>query len=296
MGEAMKRHVFNGPTMGTRWSVTAYVAAGLDIEALQRALQAGVDQVDANMSTWKPDSALMRLNRAPLGEWVGVPADLFEVIEAGLDIGRRSDGAFDIGMGRTVAAWGFGPDGSLAAERPQAAAVVPTGELLDLETQTCRILKHGEVALDLSGIAKGYGVDVLAGIAAAAGIGHFLAAIDGELSARGGKPDGSAWTIALEKPTEGRREAGALIDLVDGAVATSGDYRHFREIEGERVSHTMDPRTGAPVRNGIASVTVKARCCMDADAWATALMVAGPEAGEALAARAGIESLVLLRG
>lgn len=295
MGEALKRHVFHGPTMGTRWSVTAYVPATVDIDQLQRALQSGVDQVDANMSNWKADSALMRLNHAPLGEWIAVPPDLFEVIATGLDIGRLSGGAFDIGMGRTVAAWGFGPDGSLAGRRPETAPVVPAHDQLELDASGSRIRKRGTLALDLSGIAKGYGVDVLAGIAHAAGIAHFLASIDGELSARGGRPDGSPWTIALEKPVEGRREAGALIELVDGAVATSGDYRHFHEIDGRRVSHTMDPRTGLPVENGIASVTVKARCCMDADAWATALMVAGREAGEALAARAGIESLVLLR-
>jgi FAD:protein FMN transferase len=291
----LDRHVFNGPTMGTRWSVTAYVPVTVDRSMLQRALQAGADQVDAHMSNWKADSALMRLNHAPVGEWTSVPADLFDVIAAGLDIGRRSEGAFDIGMGRLVAAWGFGPDGSLTDRRPDTRAVVPAHQMLELDEAGERIRKHGEVALDLSGIAKGYGVDVLAGMAHAAGIAHFLAAIDGELSARGGKPDGSPWSIALEKPVEGRREAGAVIELIDGAIATSGDYRHFHDVEGQRVSHTMDPRTGLPVENGVASVTVKARCCMDADAWATALMVAGREAGESLAARAGIESLVLLR-
>lgn len=295
MAAALEKHVFNGPTMGTRWAVTAFVPATLDADALQRALQAGVGQVDGNMSNWKADSALMRLNHAPLGEWVKVPADLFEVIEMGLEIGRLSDGAFDIGIGRTVAAWGFGPEGSFAEPHPRRLVTVRAEDALERDEAGVRIRRRAEVAIDLSGIAKGYGVDVLAGIAAAAGIEHFLVSIDGELRARGGKPDGSPWTIALERPEPGIREAGGLIEIVDGAVATSGDYRHYRDIGGERVSHTMDPRTGQPVRNGITSVTVKAATCMEADAWATALMVAGQEDAPRIAARAGIESLMLVR-
>ncbi|OGB02447.1 MAG: thiamine biosynthesis protein ApbE [Burkholderiales bacterium RIFCSPLOWO2_12_FULL_64_99] len=289
------RHALSGPTMGTRWSALFFTPPGVDPGPVQAALQKAVDDVDAHMSTWKPDSDLMRLNRAPVGEPVEVPADLARVLALGLRIGRASGGAFDIGMGDAVHAWGFGPDAAdvQGIRAAMAAPRRPAHEVLELQGTLVR--KRGPIALDLNGIAKGYGVDRLAETLRTFGIEAALVGIDGEMRALGLRPDGEAWTIAVEAPDTDRRAPHAILNLQDAAVATSGDYRHWVSVEGRHLSHTMDPQRGAPLLSSPASVTVIAPTCVEADAWATALMVVGPEAGAVLAARQGLSALFLLR-
>lgn len=289
------RHALNGPTMGTRWSALFYAAPGLDTAPLQAALQQAVDAVDAQMSTWRPDSDLMRLNRAPVGTPVPLPAELAQVLALGLAIGRASGGAFDIGLGDAVQAWGFGPQAADAQRIRDALATPrrPAHERLTLEgRQAC---KHAPITLDLNGIAKGHGVDRLADTLRRHGMSAALVGIDGEMRALGLRPDGQAWAVAIESPDPAQRAAHAVLALQDAAVATSGDYRHWVEVQGRRLSHTMDPRRGGPLLASPASVTVVAPSCATADAWATALMVLGAEAGTALAARQGLSALFLTR-
>ncbi|SEN32351.1 thiamine biosynthesis lipoprotein [Gemmobacter aquatilis] len=293
----LRRLALNGPTMGTRWSALTYAPATFDPAPLQAALQAAVDEVDSQMSTWRPDSALMRLNAAPPGAWVPLPARLIEVLACGLEIGRASGGAFDIGMGDAVAAWGFGP---AAADPARIRAAVtaqrrPAQDRLELDRVNLRARKHGPLQIDLNGIAKGYGVDRLAEVTRSFGLSAALLAIDGELRALGSQPDGSPWPIAVERPDYDARAALSLLALQDAAVATSGDYRHWVQVGGRRLSHTMDPRRGGPLLAPPASVTVVAPSCMLADAWATALMVLGCEAGATLAAAQGLDALFLIR-
>lgn len=285
----------SGATMGTRYSARFHAPAGADVKGTAAALAAAVGAVDQQMSNWKPDSDLMRLNRAPPGVWTPVPPELAQVLARALQIGRETGNAFNIGVGDLVEAWGFGPAG---ARRPPAVAPSPRPplhDLLEIDPAGGRARKHGPVGLDLCGIAKGFGVDELARVLDARGIGSWLVGIDGELRARGAKPDGAAWSIALEAPDDERRAAMGVIELADAAVATSGDYRHWALVDGRRVSHTMDPRTGAPLQGGLASVTVVAAQCMDADAYATALMVLGPRDGCALVRRLGLEALLVAR-
>lgn len=289
------RHALNGQTMGTRWSALFYSSPGVDIGSLQAALQAAVDTVDACMSTWNRESALMRLNRAPVCEWLQVPAELAHVLGLGLDIGRASGGAFDIGMGDAVQAWGFGPEEARADEIRNAITTPrrPAHEVLQLDAS--RVRKRAPIVLDLNGIAKGHGVDRLAETLLSFGINSGLVGIDGEMRALGMRPDGEAWTIGVEAPDPDRRATHSILTLQDASVATSGDYRHWVTVQGRRMSHTMDPRRGAPLRSSPASVTVIARTCAEADAWATALMVAGPEVGAQLCAHQGLNALFLLR-
>jgi len=281
--------------MGTRWSALFFAGPGLDPAPIRAALQAAVDEVDGQMSTWKPDSDLMRFNAAPVGEWIALPARLAEVLRLGLKIGRISGGAFDIGMGDAVTAWGFGPgdatpDGiRVAMKNPRR----PAHEVLEFDGDHVR--KAEPVTLDLNGIAKGYGVDRLAETLRDHGISDGLVGIDGEMRAMGLRPDGEAWTIAVEAPDAERRTPHSILALQDAAVATSGDYRHWVEVQGRRLSHTMDPRRGAPLIASPASVTVVARTCAEADAWATTLMVLGPDKGATLARRSGLDALFLLR-
>ena len=261
------------------------------------ALAAETAKVDGQMSTWKPDSDLMRLNAAAPGMWVDVPEELLQVLSFGLQVGRLSDGAFDIGVGDAVAAWGFGP-AAADPERIRAALAAqrrPAHEVLEIDAGGRRVRKHAPLSLDLSGIAKGYGVDRLAEVIEAFGIPGALVGIDGELRALGLQPDGSPWTVAVECPDHAIRAPFAILALEDAAVATSGDYRHWVEVRGRRLSHTMDPRRGGPLTAPPASVTVVAATCMEADAWATALMVKGTLEGAAMARRIGLDALFLDR-
>lgn len=295
MSTDLVRHALNGPTMGTRWSALFFTPAGFDVAPLQQALQAAVGEVDDQMSTWKPDSDVMRINHAPVGEWVAAPAQLLAVLQLGLAIGKASHGAFDVGMGDAVTAWGFGPEAA-AGERIRialAARRCPSWEAIEIGEG--RLLKRQAITLDLNGIAKGHGVDRLAETLLSLGIASFLVGIDGEMRAAGHRPDGEAWTIAVEMPDHERRAAHSVLALSDAAVATSGDYRHWVDVAGKRLSHTMDPKRGAPLATGPASVTVVAARCAEADAWATALMVLGTERGAAVAREQGLDALFLMR-
>ena len=295
MPTELLRHALNGPTMGTRWTALFFAPPGFDTAPVTTRLQAAVDEVDAQMSTWKPDSDLMRLSAAPVGEWIAVPAPLLEVLQLGLDIGRASGGAFDIGMGDAVTAWGFGPEAA-SGERIRSAMHGqrrPAHEVIDIRDG--RLRKSAPITLDLNGIAKGYGVDRLAETLRSFGITSGLVGIDGEMRAMGLRPDGRPWAIAIEAPDTQRRAPHSILELTDAAVATSGDYRHWVEVKGKRLSHTMDPARGLPLPKPPASVTVVARSCAEADAWATALMVLGADAGSAIARKLHLSALFLLR-
>lgn len=287
----------SGATMGTRYTARFVVPEQAHVQAIVAELEAAVTAVDAQMSNWKADSDLSRLNRAAPDDWVPVSVNLATVLLRSIEIGRETGNAFNIGVGGLVGAWGFGPaggngsPGSLTGSR----ACQPLDPLLEIDLPGRRVRKHGRVALDLCGIAKGFGVDELARVLERHGIGAWLVGIDGEMRVRGGKPDGSPWAIALEAPEDERRAAMGVIELDDAAIATSGDYRHWREIDGARISHTMDPRTGAPLRGAVASVTVIAPTCADADAYATALMVLGAQAGRDHARERGLDALFVTR-
>ena len=294
-----QRTTLHGPTMGTRWSARVDVDTTVDLAALRDDLAAAVEQVDAQMSPWRPDSDLMQLNGAPVDVWVDLPAEMLEVLACALDICRLSAGAFDPGVGALVDAWGFGavretPDAA-AIHTARRAAPRPAHECLELDRTAGRARKRASVQLDLCGIAKGYAVDRMAAVLQQHGVRHALAALDGELRAVGSQAIGEPWAVALEHPEAARRAVRGVIELDDLAVATSGDYRRYLEVGDARLAHTMDSRRAAPVKNAVASVTVLARSCMHADAWATALLVAGPGEGLAMAQRMGLEALFLLR-
>ncbi len=286
-----------GPVMGTRWSAELGLPDGTDQAILEAALIAVVARVDTQMSTWKPDSDLMRLNATPIDTWVDIPAELMLVLARGLEVGRLSNGAFDIGLGDLVRAWGFGAD---AADEAAIRANLnqprrPTHELLELDEKGLRVRKLAPLTLDLSGIAKGYGVDQMMQVCEDFNVSSALLALDGELRAKGSRPDGMAWSVAIQNPEIGATLPFSMLELNDAAIATSGDYRHWVEVANTHFSHTMDRQKGGPVQPGIASVTVVAADCMTADAMATAIFVLGPQKGGELATKLGIDCLILER-
>ena len=278
--------------MGTTWRLGCVVRRGAP--PLAPIVEAALAGVIASMSQWEPASALSRFNAAPVGSWHALPADLSYVLDTGLRIGRTTGGAFDVASGALADLWGFGPPGprmSLPSEAEVATARVRSGGHA-IERAGTRTRRTAEVALDLSGIAKGYAVDALAAALRAHGFSDFLAEIGGEFVGVGIKPDGTPWWVDLENPP-GIALPPLRVAAHGLAIATSGDYRRFIAHEGKRLGHTLDPRNGRPVTNGVVSVSVLASDCMSADAWATALTVLGPAEGIALAAREGLAARIV---
>lgn len=290
------RYALNGPTMGTRYSAVFIAPDFLDTAPIAAALQSAVDATDQQMSNWKPTSDISRINEAEVGTWHKVAPNTIAVVETGLEIGRRSRGAFNIAVGAAVNAWGFGSHGAYAEPLAIARSTgVQPAALLDIDRDKARMRKSAPAQLDLCGIAKGFGVDELARVLESFAITNYLVSIDGELRGSGLRLDGSPWRVAIERPDLDERTPALVIALDNSAIASSGDYRHRHVVDGRIVSHTIDPKTGRPVENGLASVSVKAATCMLADAWATALLVAGPILGPEMAEANGLTALFILR-
>lgn len=294
-----------GPTMGTTWSVKLVVPAQRSTEELQRGIQREVDAVVAQMSTYETDSDLSRYNRAPAGTWQTLPPEFFGVLDYALALARDTGGAYDPTVGPLVNLWGFGP-GSRLHEVPSDAAIAAARECvgyarIELDPATRRAMQPGNVYVDLSSVAKGFGTDQIARYLEREGVANYLVDISGELRAHGHRPDGSDWQVGIEKPGAAAGAASAeneiqrVIRLRDKSMATSGDYRHFFEDAGRYFSHHIDPRTGRPVEHRIASVTTIADDCMHADSIGTALMVLGEDAGLAYARERGLAVLMLVR-
>mgnify|MGYP001554607149 CR=1 FL=1 len=294
-----QRYSLNGETMGTRYTALFYAEAGLDTDAINRALAQAVARVDQQMSTWRADSDLNRLNAAPEQVWLPVPEELATVLAAALRVGQQSGGAFDIAVGDLVEAWGFGPGASSVTEQPldtlAPRSALSANAALTVDTQRHQVRKRAPLQLNLNAIAKGFGVDELARCLDDFGLTDYLVGIDGEMRARGSKPDAQPWVVAIEKPCRGVREVMGVMELCDAAIATSGDYRHWIDVKGRHYAHTMNPATGAPLCNSVAAVTVVAASCMLADAWATALMVLGESEGPRVAQARGMDALFVLR-
>lgn len=292
-----------GESMGSGWMLS-FVGAADSVDAVRMEAQRRLDQVDAQMSTWKPDSDLSRYNNAPPETWVEVPPELFQVLDAALKLAAETEGAYDPSVGPLVDLWGFGPAPS-RREPPSAEAIArlraQTGwQRIRLDAAHRKVWQPGGARLDLSSIAPGFAVDRIGAYLDAEGIGNYLIEVGGELRARGYKPDGSRWQVAIQRPldndsADGHIEAQHVIGLADAALGSSGDYRHFFEDGGRRYAHRIDPRTGYPLDNDVASVTVMSPECVDADSLATAMSVLGVEQGLALAERKGIAVLFIVR-
>ncbi|QQZ44176.1 FAD:protein FMN transferase [Pseudomonas sp. SK3(2021)] len=295
----LQRYSLNGPTMGSRYTALFYATPGFATRDIADRLAQAVERVEQQMSSWNPTSDLNRLNSAPRHHWVSVPRELMNVISAALRVSEQSAGAFEIAVGELVQGWGFGP----TARTLDQPALIELGRqrratasyALELEPRRHRLRKRAELRLDLNGIAKGFGVDELARALEASGIRDYLVGIDGEMRARGSKPAGQPWTVALENPLRGVRQVMGVMELGNAAIATSGDYRRWVEIAGQSYAHTLDPATGAPLDNRLASVSVVAANCMLADAWATALLVLGEVEGPRLAQERGMDALFVIR-
>jgi thiamine biosynthesis lipoprotein len=282
MGKAAQ---FSGPTMGTSYHVTIpALPVGLGHQQIQEEIEAQLELVNALMSTYREDSDISQFNRSATGQWHAVAAETLAVVQLAVGLSELSGGSFNPAVGPLVDLWGFGAAGPML-EPPSLREIKQVLQYTDLSLLKVReqppaLSRSGPLQLDLSAIAKGYGVDRVAEKLDSLGVESYLVEVGGELRVKGNKPGGESWRIGIEQPQLGYGVAHQAIAVHDAAVATSGDYRNYYERDGRRYSHTIDPVTGAPVDHGLASVTVVAETAAVADALATAINVMGPARGE----------------
>ena len=298
--QSAELHEFTGLTMGTSWSVKINAETlPLPRQQLKPQLDAILNRVNREMSTYLPDSELSMINAADSAGLFPVSPSLLEVLQAARGISRLTQGAFDVTVAPLVNLWGFGPEQAFTVPgEEQIDAVLPLVgyENLELDPAASTLKKaHDSIYIDLSAIAKGHGVDRIADYLDSLQLHDYMVEIGGEIRARGVNSEQVAWRIGIEQPVAGQRGVRRVIRLDNTAMATSGDYRNFFEQDGISYSHTIDPRNGRPVGHDLASVTVLHTSATLADAWATGLLVLGLDEGYATALENGLAVYFIVR-
>ena len=294
-------HMLEGATMGTTWHVQVVANEQQTAQEAGAAIKGLLAHLDrAVFSTWTTESELSRLNRSAPNVPHPASSEMLEVLQLAQAIYRNSRNTFDVSIGPLVNLWGFGPEPFEGT--PGATAVAEARARLGLDALQLNVA-DGTVTfarpltLDLSGIAQGYAADAVAVLLEGLRFEAFLAEVGGEVRLQGRRPDGKNWILAVERPEDGPPEVYARLDTRGEALAVSvsGDYHNYREINGQRYAHSIDPRTGMPVMHALASVTVIGDTAAAADAWSTALMVLGPEEGMEVADSEGLAAYFIMR-
>jgi thiamine biosynthesis lipoprotein len=294
---ARQEYLLQGKTMGTTYNIKV-VGEDLAIANLQQGIDIALKQLNQEMSTYIPDSELSLFNQSTSTSPLKISKGLNRVVKEAIRLGKLSEGKLDVTVGPLVNLWGFGPE-----YRPET---VPSDELLN--TTKARVgldnltLDNGllmknipNLYVDLSTIAKGYGVDLVAEYIEANGINNYLVEIGGEMRVKGIKHTGELWHVAIEKPVVNERAVHQIIVPKNNAVATSGDYRNYYEVDGQRFSHIIDPDTGKPIDHKLVSVTVIHPSSMTADGLSTAMMVMGEEKALAFAEKNDIAAYIIAK-
>jgi FAD:protein FMN transferase len=290
-----------GMTMGTSYNIKAsHLPDKITPKDINEQVKQVLDKVSGQMSTYQKDSELSLFNQNPSTDWVAVSAEFYEVIKEALKISQLSNGLFDVTVGPLVNLWGFGPD-EMTFATPDEAII--KDRLNQIGYQRLKLKEDGlfvkkdipNLYVDLSGIAKGYGVDQVASLLERLGIMDYMVEIGGEIRVKGRNNKGEPWQIAVEKPTAEKRMIEKVLAVTDTGMATSGDYRNYFEVSGVRFSHTIDPRTGKPINHKLASITILSETSMEADALATAIMVLGPDEGFKFAEQNHIAAFFIIK-
>jgi thiamine biosynthesis lipoprotein len=292
---------FGGPTMGTTWSakLAGGLADGITARA-ESAVASALAGVVERMSAHLAVSELGRFNRHASTEPFPVSRDTLAVFAIARSVSEATGGAFDVTVAPAVDAWGFGPSGrgGLPTGRDLVSLASRIGyRHIAIDETACTLAKsRPDVRADLSGVAKGFGVDLAARSLDLLGSRDYMIEAGGEVRAKGTNAEGRPWRIGIERPDRERREPLLIVPLADLSMATSGDYRIFFEHGGRRYSHEIDPATREPVRGDLASVSVVSADCGRADALATALFVMGHQRGFEWAADRGEAACFIVRG
>jgi len=287
----------NGNTMGTTYTVK--IADDVpDAQKIKAEIDSLLADVNKKMSTYIANSEISRFNKFNDTAWFPVSSDFLEVLIIAVNISKLSGGYYDITVGPLVNLWGFGPSPKkeiIPSQKEIDSVKRFTGiDLIAIREKPPAIKKKRTgVYIDLSSIAKGYGVDKVSEFLSAKGFVNTLVEIGGELRARGTKADGSPWLVGVENPN--KKGIATAVKLINRSIATSGDYMNYFEYEGKRYSHTINPKTGRPVTHNLASVSVVAKNCALADAYATAIDVMGPNNGYTFAAKNNLPVYMIIR-
>ncbi len=291
-----------GETMGTTYSVTVVdVPDGMTAETLQQEVEAVLADVNGKMSNWDPNSEVSKFNDARSVEPIPVSEDFLQVVTAANAVHELSGGKFDVTLAPLISLWGFGPKkpGEPVPSDPEIAAalrIVGQMTMLAVSAPDGTVAKTDpEVSINLSAIAKGFGVDQVAATLQQAGVENYLVEIGGDLVTAGKNAQDEPWSIGVERPDGEKQDVELIVPVSDLGLATSGDYRNYFEEDGVRYSHIIDPTTGRPITHSTASVTVVAENAMMADALATALLVTGADTGLTIADENGIAVLFMSR-
>ncbi|RMF07691.1 MAG: FAD:protein FMN transferase, partial [Candidatus Neomarinimicrobiota bacterium] len=294
---------WSGSTMGTTYHITIRPAAGKTLPRLQQGVDSVLAEINRQMSTWLPESEISRFNRLPAGTWMRLSPEFLAVIRLSFQVWNWTNHRFDLTVYPLVTLWGFGPEQETGWQPPAVTAIDSIRRRIGMEHLQIRgdsLRKDVDgLELDVNAIAKGYGVDRVGRYLERQGIGNYLVEIGGEVRCRGHKPGGKPWSIGIDRPEWGSlpgERLASVLQLEDGAVATSGDYRAFHSVGDSVISHAIDPTTGRPAQDRVASATVVADSCALADALATSLMVMGAERGMRLIeSLPGVEAYLLIR-
>ncbi len=287
-------------TMGTTFQVKIVQSEmTLDMDVLEREINARLTEVNRQMSTYQDNSEITQFNRSRTTDWFGVSSDFAYVLHIAREISTWSDGAFDVTIGPLVNLWGFGPN-AIPDRVPSPDSIDATQTLVGYEKIRVDLSAPAikkelpEIYCDLSAIAKGFGVDRIASYLDSLGINRYFIEIGGELRTKGHNHLRQLWRIGIASPA-GQGELQKALALHNMSMATSGDYHNYFERDGVRYSHTIDPRTGRPITHALASVTVLHKSCAYADGLATAINVMGPEKGFAFAEKRNLAVFMIVR-
>ena len=294
--------VLDGKTMGTFWRVSV---VGIDqnrAENLRQKVQTLLDGDDHLLATWKSDSALMRFNQSQSTTPWPVSEGMADIVTESLRIGQKTQGAMDITVGPLVNLWGFGPDKQPVKTPTQAqidAAKARTGlkNLTVINRAGQQYLQKAipDLYVDLSTVGEGYAADHLARLMIEEGISRYLVSVGGALVSRGMNADGQPWRVAIQKPTDRENAVQAIVDINGHGISTSGSYRNYYELDGQRISHVIDPQTGRPITHKLVSVTVIAPTALEADGWDTGLMVLGTEKAQQVVREQGLAVYMIMK-
>lgn len=276
--------VLCGRTMGTTWSLRV---DGGDGTISQKEIQQQLDSWESIISHWRTDSAISRFNSSTSTDWVAMPAELVEVVELAQQISGDTDHALDITLAPLIDLWGFGAPGrrdSPPTDAEIAGAKLKCGWQHLHTRQDPPALRKAipELSINVSAVAEGWAMDHLAQHLKTTGISRFLLEIGGEVLARG------EWRVGIQTPAAPPGESAQTLLLKDQSIATSGVYRQHFSADGKEYAHILDPRTGRPIEHKLASVSVIHSSAAQADGFATALLVLGPQAGRQLAEKLGL--------
>lgn len=286
--ESPEIHKIQGQAQGTTFHINYWSDSVIDHQAVANAIENNFAVIDLNLSNYRPDSAIETFNAQMSTDSQLVVPEINQLVRVGQMVNEKSQGCFDLTIKPIFDLWGFAGE-TLNIPSPEQLAEqmdkVGMDKLRVLDDTHLQKLKPG-VRIDISSVAQGFSVGKLSQVLEELGIRNYLVEIGGELKSNGHKPDGQSWRVAVEKPLPGERKVHKIITMPKDApmsIMTSGTYRHFYEINGQRYSHILDARVGKPVTHDLVAVTVLHEDPTIADAWSTTLICLGPVDGMRLA-------------